>query len=275
MLQVCYGASERRVCRILESQRSTYRYRSVADEQALLRMRIRDLARARVSYGYRRLHVLLQREGWQVNHKRVYRLYRQEGLMMRPRRPKRHVSGCRRVEKVTAQRPNESWSMDFMSDELFDGRRIRLLTLVDNFTRESLAIEVAMSIGGQRVVEVLMRVAQERDLPGTIRVDNGPEFTSRILDQWAYLNGVELDFSRPGKPTDNAFIESFNGRFRQECLNENWFLSLEDAREKAESWREHYNRERPHGALGNLAPLEFAAAKMVAEPAKLTLQVVQ
>ena len=275
MLQVCYGASERRVCRILESQRSTYRYRSVADEQDLLRMRIRDLARARVRYGYRRLHVLLQREGWQVNHKRVYRLYRQEGLMMRPRRPKRHVSGCRRVEKVTAQRPNESWSMDFMSDELFDGRRIRLLTLVDNFTRESLAIEVAMSIGGQRVVEVLMRVAQERDLPGTIRVDNGPEFTSRILDQWAYLNGVELDFSRPGKPTDNAFIESFNGRFRQECLNENWFLSLEDAREKAESWREHYNRERPHGALGNLAPLEFAAAKMVAEPAKLTLQVVQ
>ena len=238
-------------------------------------MRIRDLARARVSYGYRWLHVLLQREGWQVNHKRVYRLYRQEGLMMRPRRPKRHVSGCRRVEKVTAQRPNESWSMDFMSDELFDGRRIRLLTLVDNFTRESLAIEVAMSIGGQRVVEVLMRVAQKRDLPGTIRVDNGPEFTSRILDQWAYLNGVELDFSRPGKPTDNAFIESFNGRFRQECLNENWFLSLEDAREKAESWREHYNRERPHGALGNLAPLEFAAAKMVAEPAKLTLQVVQ
>ena len=275
MLQVCYGASERRVCKVLKSQRSTYRYRSVADEQALLKMRIRDLARARVSYGYRRLHVLLQREGWQVNHKRVYRLYRQEGLLMRPRRPRRHVSACRRVEKVTAQRPNESWSMDFMSDELFDGRRIRLLTLVDNFTRESLAIEVAMSIGGHRVVEVLRRVAEERGLPGTIRVDNGPEFTSRILDQWAYLNGVELDFSRPGKPTDNAFIESFNGRFRQECLNENWFLSLEDAQEKIGNWRKHYNGDRPHGALGNLAPLEFAAAKMAAEPAKLTLQVVQ
>jgi len=144
VLQVCYGASERRICRVLESQRTTYRYRSVTDEQAFLKMRIRDLARARVSYGYRRLHVLLQREGWQVNHKRVYRLYRQEGLMMRPRR---HVSACRRVEKVTAQHPNESWSMDFMSDELFDGRRLRLLTLVDNFTRESLAIEVAMSIG--------------------------------------------------------------------------------------------------------------------------------
>ena len=238
-------------------------------------MRIRDLAQARVSYGYRRLHVLLQREGWQVNHKRVYRLYRLEGLMMRPRRPRRHVSGCRRVEKVTAQRLNESWSMDFMSDELFDGRRIRLLTLVDNYTRESLAIEVAMSIGGQRVMEVLRQVAEERGLPGTIRVDNGPEFTSRILDQWAYLNGVELDFIRPGKPTDNAFIEAFNGRFRQECLNENWFLSLEDAQEKIGTWRKHYNGDRPHGALGNLAPLEFAAAKMAAEPARLTLQVVQ
>ena len=274
-MQVCYGASERRVCQALQSPRSTYRYRSVADEQALLRMRIRDLARARVSYGYRRLHVLLQREGWQVNHKRVYRLYRQEGLLMRPRRPRRHVSACRRVEKATAQRPNETWSMDFMGDELFDGRRIRLLTLVDNFTRESLAIEVAMSIGGHRVVEVLRRVSEERGLPQTIRVDNGPEFTSRILDQWAYLNGVELDFSRRGKPTDNAFIESFNGRFRQECLNENWFLSLEDARDKTGIWRDHYNGDRPHGALGNLAPLEFAAAEKAGNPAKLTLQLVQ
>ncbi len=274
-MQVCYEASERRVCQVLQAQRSTYRYRSVSDEQALLRMRIRDLARARVSYGYRRLHVLLQREGWQVNHKRVYRLYKQEGLLMRPRRPRRHVSACRREEKATARRSNESWSMDFMSDELFDGRRIRLLTLVDNFTRESLAIEVAMSIGGHRLVEVLRRVSEERGLPRTIRVDNGPEFTSRILDQWAYLNGVELDFSRRGKPTDNAFIESFNGRFRQECLNENWFLSLQDAREKIGTWREHYNADRPHGALGNLAPLEFAAAEKAAEPAKLTLQLVQ
>jgi|GEM_PF-1786953 len=132
-----------------------------------------------------------------------------------------------------------------------------------------------MSIGGQRVMEVLRQVAEERGLPGTIRVDNGPEFTSRILDQWAYLNGVELDFSRPGKPTDNAFVESFNGRFRQECLNENWFLSLEDAREKIATWRTHYNGDRPHGALGNLAPLEFAAAGKAAKPAKLTLQLVQ
>ena len=260
VLQVCYSASERRVCRVLQCLRATYRYESVADEQAVLRMRIKDLARARVSYGYRRLHVLLRREGWKVNHKRVYRLYRQEGLMMRPRRPRRHVSACRRVERATAERPNESWSMDFMNDELYNRQRIRLLTLVDNFTRESLAIEVAERLGGHGVVEVLMRVADKRGLPEKIRLDNGPEFTSKQLDQWAYLNGVELDFSRPGKPTDNAFIESFNGRFRQECLNESWFLSLEDARDKVETWRQHYNRERPHGALGNLTPMEYALA---------------
>ena len=143
---------------------------------------------------------------------------------------------------------NQGWSMDFMSDELYDGRRIRLLTLVDNFTRESLAIEVSDHLGGHRVAEVLMRLGEERNLPRTIRVDNGPEFISKVLDQWAYLNGVALDFSRPGKPTDNAFIEAFNGRLRQECLNESWFLSLDDAREKVEVWRQEYNRQRPHGA---------------------------
>ncbi len=143
---------------------------------------------------------------------------------------------------------------------------------MDNFTRESLAIEVDERIGGQRVVEILMQVAEERGLPETIRVDNGPEFTSRRLDQWAYFNRVELDFIRPGKPTDNAMIESFNGRFRQECLNENWFLSLDDAKEKVEAWCQHYNIERSHGALGNMAPMEFAAEEVaIKEPAKLTL----
>ena len=257
-MQVCYGVSERRGCQVLQCHRSTHRYQSVADEQAALRIRLRDLARARVSYGYRRLHVLLQREGWQVNHKRVYRFYREEGLGMRPKKPRRHVSACRRIERLAVTEANEGWSMDFMSDELFDGRRIRLLTIVDNFTRESLAIEVAEHIGGQKVVDVLMWLGEERILPRVIRLDNGPEFISKSLDQWAYLNGVELDFSRPGKPTDNGLIEAFNGRLRQECLNENWFLSLDDAREKVESWRQEYNRERPHGALGNLAPLEYA-----------------
>jgi len=221
-------------------------------------MRLKELAAARVSYGYRRLYILLRREGWHVNHKRVYRLYREDGLLIRTKRPRRHVSCKKRIERTTATSPNESWSMDFMHDELFDGRRIRLLTIVDNFTRESIAIEVDSSIGGQKVVEALHRIAQERKLPKTISVDNGSEFTSKRLDQWAYLNSVQLDFSRPGKPTDNAFIESFNGRFRQECLNESWFLSLEDARDKVESWRMHYNTDRPHSSLNNLAPAEFA-----------------
>ncbi len=264
-LQVAYRVSERRACGVLALSRGSHRYRSVADEQAVLRMRLKDLAQARVSYGYRRLHVLLQREGWSVNHKRVYRLYCQESLMLRTKRPRRHVSCQRRLERPAATGVDESWSMDFMSDELFDGRRIRLLTIVDTFTRESLAITVAASIGGQDVVEVLHRLMLQHRLPRTIRVDHGPEFTSKRLDQWAYLNGVELDFSRPGKPTDNAFIESFNGRFRQECLNENWFLSLEDAEEKVQSWRTYYNGERPHSALGNLAPREFAALATIAD----------
>ena len=182
---------------------------------------------------------------------------------MRSKRHRRHVSSYRREELPTAQSANEIWSMDFMSDELFNGQRIRLLTLVDNFTRESLAIEVDRSIGGQRVVEVLMQRAKERSVPKTIKVDNGPEFTSKRLDQWAYFNGVELDFSRLGKPTDNAVIESFNGRFREECLNESWFLSLDDAREKIEQWRLYYNGQRPHSALGNLAPKQFAMAEVI------------
>jgi putative transposase len=165
------------------------------------------------------------------------------------------------MERIEATLPNEVWSMDFMSDELFNGRRMKLLTLVDNFTRESLAIELDTHLGGHRVVEVLMRISSERRLPKTIRVDNGPEFISKVLDQWAYLNGIALDFSRPGKPSDNAFIEAFNGRFRQECLNENWFLSLEDARDKVEMWRKEYNKHRPHGALGYLTPVEFAGAR--------------
>ena len=227
-------------------------------------MRIKEIAEARVSYGYRRIHVLLLREGWKVNHKRVYRLYKLEGLAMRKKKPRRrHVSGQNRSERSVATARNETWSMDFMSDELFNGNRIRLFTLVDNFTRESPAIEVARSIPARCVIEVLDRVVVNRGLPKTIRVDNGTEFTSKVLDQWAYSNGVKLDFSRPGKPTDNAFIESFNGRVRQECLNENWFLSLADARHKVESWRQEYNNERPHSALAQMAPAQFARIKQI------------
>lgn len=177
---------------------------------------------------------------------------------MRKKRHRRHVTESRRMERITATYPNQHWSIDFIHDELYNGQRIRLLTLVDNFTRESLAIEVDQHLGGQRVVDVLSRLSLERGLPQRIYLDNGPEFISKKLDQWAYLNKVELDFSRLGKPTDNALIEAFNGRLREECLNQSWFLSLEDARGKVATWRREYNYSRPHGALGNLAPLEFA-----------------
>ncbi len=260
-MMVCYGVSERRACRALGFSRSTQRYRSIADRREELRIRLRDLAAARPSYGYRRLWLLLRREGWTVNHKLVARLYREEGLALRKRKPKRRVSAARREGVPTPGETNESWSMDFMADALYSGRQIRVLTIVDNFSRESLAIRVGFSLKGDDVVEVLNGLLRERGRPRSIRVDNGTEFTSVVMDQWAYWNNVELDFTRPGKPTDNAFIESFNSRFRQECLNEHWFMSLVDAQEKAESWRQDYNANRPHSSLGNMTPEEFARSR--------------
>ena len=222
-------------------------------------MRMKEIAAARVRYGYYRIYILLRREGWMVNHKRVYRLYREEGLSMRVKRPRRHVSAAYREGRAQPGCANDSWSMDFVSDSLFDGRRLRALTVVDNFTRESLAIAVDQGIKGEQVVEVLDRIVAERGSPKAIRVDNGPEFVSKALDRWAYEHQVTLDFSRPGKPTDNAYVESFNGRLREECLNANWFLSLEDAQAKIEAWRRDYNESRPHTALGHVPPAEFAA----------------
>ncbi len=265
-LRVGYRVSERRACQVLRIPRSSQRYQSVRDERAELRIRLRDLARTRVRYGYRRLTVLLRREGWQVNHKLVYRLYVEEGLLVRRKNPKRRKSCAVRVERPTAQAANECWSMDFMSDQLFQGQRFRILTLVDNFSRESLALQTAQRFRGDDVVRALETITAARGLPKTIRVDNGPEFISKSLDWWAYFNGVQLDFSRPGKPTDNAFIESFNGKFRQECLNQHWFLSLADAQEMISSWRDDYNRHRPHSALGDRSPIEFANFSRGASP---------
>jgi len=269
VLKLAYKVSERRACSTLLFARSVVRYESRADPQTALRMRLRDLAMSRIGYGYRRLHILLGREGWEVNHKRVYRLYREEGLAMRKRPPRRRKACLRRELRPTAARKNECWSMDFMSDQLFDGRRIRILTLVDNHTRESLAIHVAQRIRGMEVAEVLERVSKEHGKPRTIQVDNGPEFISKDVDLWAYWNHVKLDFSRPGKPTDNAYIESFNARFRLECLNEHWFMSLEDAREKTEEWRRDYNQSRPHSSLGNVPPEEYATLNGDAEAGKI------
>jgi putative transposase len=257
---MAYRVSERRACRVLHQARATQRYESVKDDQAVLRGRIREIASVHVTWGYPRIWVKLRREGWRVNRKRVYRLYRQEGLCVGRHKPRRHRSAVTRPARTTAVRVNESWSMDFMADQLFDGRKFRLLTLVDDFSRESPVIELDQRLTGERVAAILDRVGRERGLPAKIRVDNGSEFTGRVLDRWAYVNGVRLDFSRRGKPTDNGLIEAFNGRLRAECLNENWFMSLDDAREKVEAWRRHYNEERPHSALGNLAPREFAAS---------------
>lgn len=235
---------------------STRYYRSRAKDETALRIRLRDLAQVRVRYGYRRLHILLQREGWKVNHKRIYRLYTQEGLSLRIKRKKKCVSAAR-TEVAQPTAPNEVWSMDFVADSLSNGQAIRALTIVDNYSRVSPAIEVDFSLTGKRVVEVLERVKGSYGRPKAIKCDNGPEFISRALDEWAYRKGVKLDFSRPGKPTDNAYIESFNGRFRQECLDQHWFGTIEEARSKVEEWRKEYNQSRPHSGLGNETPEAF------------------
>jgi putative transposase len=253
-----YRIGEKRACQVILICRSSYRYRSIRDEQVALRMRINEIARVRVRYGYKRIHVLLRREGWLINHKRVYRIYCEEGLNLRAKRPKRRVSAAHRVKRQSAAYVNEVWSMDFVADSLFNGRRFRALTVVDNFSRECLAIEAAQNIRGDDVVRIMKQIKAIRGVPRLIYVDNGSEFISKEMDKWAYENNVTLDFSRPGKPVDNAYIESFNGSFRDECLNINWFLSLEDAKEKIEAWRRDYNEWRPHSSLDNLTPKQYA-----------------
>jgi putative transposase len=264
--------SERRACRVLGFPRASHRYRSRADRREELRGRLRDLAGVRPSYGYRRLGLLLRREGWDTNHKLVFRLYREEGLGLRRRRPRRRVSAARRVKMAIPQQTNETWSMDFMSDQLYSGRWIRILTLIDDYSRECLALRVGVSLKGDDVAAALNELIRERGAPRSIRVDNGTEFTSVVMDQWAYWNGVTLDFSRRGKPQDNALVEAFQSRFRQECLNEHWFLSVADAQEKTEAWRNHYNTERPHSALGNLSPEDFVRAAAATATAALSKQ---
>ena len=256
-LRKAYQISERRACQVVAVNRSTVQYRSVKTDVPALRARINEIAATRVRYGYPRIHVLLRREGWVVNRKRVYRIYREEGLSMRLKTPRRRRAVVLR-DRVAANAVNQTWSMDFMADNLADGRKIRLLTIVDNFSRECLALEAGWGFKGTDVAEALSRIVAVRGAPRQIRCDNGPEFVSKALDQWAYWNKVELDFSRPGKPTDNAFIESFNGRVRQELLNASWFESLAAAREMTAAWRAEYNAHRPHRALGNLAPNEYA-----------------
>jgi putative transposase len=259
-LRAAFKISQRRACELLQVNRKTLNRKSVKTDVPALRARIKDIAATRVRYGYPRIHILLRREGWIVNRKRVYRIYREEGLSMRLKPPRRRKSAAVRSTRPIADVVNHTWSMDFMADNLADGRKIRLLTIVDNFSRECLALDVAAGFKGTDVAQALTRIVGERGKPRQIRCDNGPEFVSKALDQWAYWNKVELDFSRPGKPTDNAFIESFNGRVRQELLNASWFETLDQAREMTSAWRAEYNDHRPHRSLGNASPKAFARA---------------
>ncbi len=218
---------------------------------------MRELAGQRKRFGSPRLHIMLKREDLVINHKRTERIYREEGLALRRKRRRKSAAGLR-VIMPEAQRPNQRWSMDFVTDSIVTGRRFRALAIIDDFSRECPAIEVDTSLGGSRVVGVLERLAQTRGLPEVITTDNGPEFAGKILDEWAYRRGVQLNFIRPGKPIENAYVESFNGRFRDECLNTNWFMNLKHARDIIEDWRRDYNEVRPHSSLNDMTPKEYA-----------------
>lgn len=245
---------------MLELARSNYYYTSQKEDESALRMRLSELATVRVRFGYRRLHVMLKREGWRVNHKKVYRIYTEEGLTVRTKKRKKIASRARNPLRRAA-RTNEQWSMDFVHDRFEDGKALRMLAVVDNFNRECLLLKAARSMSGESVAACLERVAGRRGYPQSIRVDNGSEFYSKAMDRWAYLRGVHLAFIRPGKPTENAYIESFNSRLRDECLNMHLFFGVEDAQSKLDAWRDDYNHVRPHGSLGNRTPIEVRNAQ--------------
>jgi putative transposase len=261
-LRTQHGLSQRRACRLLQFARSTARYQSRRLEPAELCHRLRALAVARPRFGYRRLGILLQREFGVLNHKRVYRLYCAEGLTVRQRQRKR-VTRSSQPHLPIPTRAGQHWAMDFTHDTLASGRSFRTLNLIDRFTRECLAIEVDTSLPAGRVVRVLNRVIGVAGTPESIRIDNGPEFAGQVLGAWAAQHQVTLDFTTPGKPTENGHIESFNGKFRDECLSRHWFISLSDACAIIEEWRIDYNTVRPHSALENLTPAAFAQQQAV------------
>ncbi|MFC3128099.1 IS3 family transposase [Coralloluteibacterium stylophorae] len=254
-----YRVGVRRACALVQQSRAGWYYRPKEKDDAPLLRRIEEIAATRVRY---RLLADLRAAasgGLAGQPQRVYRLYRQAGLNLRRKRPRRRKAATHRLERIVLTAPDQYWSMDFVADAPFDGGRFRALTVIDNFTKESLAIEANGQINGADVVEVMERLKCQRGVPKRIQTDNGSEFISLALDRWAYENHVTLDYSRPGMPTDNPFIESFNGSFRDECLNTHWFLSIEDARQKIDSWRQDYNHFRTHSSLGDLTPNEFAS----------------
>lgn len=252
-----FGLSISRVCQLINISRSSYRYISKKPDESLIIGRLTELAREKRRYGCRRLHELLRREGLVINHKKTERLYRKAGLSLRIKKRKK-LSGALRLSLPVPSKSNQIWAMDFVSDSFGNGRRFRCLNIIDLYTRECLKIVVDTSINGVRVTQTLDILREFHGLPETIVTDNGSEFNSKAMSIWCQANHVNIAFIRPGKPMENGFIESFNGKFRDECLSEQWFLSLKDAREKIEAWREEYNLRRPHSSLGMRTPKEFS-----------------
>lgn len=224
-----YDISLRRACQLVQVSRSTPCYQRRKDPRAKLRQRMRELANIRVRWGYRRLHVLLRREGWQLGRSQCYRIYDEEQLQLRSKLPKKRKMTVQRRQRMLPSQAGQAWSMDFVADEFSNGGKFRILTVVDVFTREALAVHAVHRLKGEHVVEVLNRLVRHQGAPKAILVDNGSEFTGRLMDMWVYHHGVRLDFSRPGKPTDNSFVKTFNRSLRDECLNVNWFACLTEA----------------------------------------------
>lgn len=256
-----YGISRRRGCGLMSLRRSSLYYEPVLPNDGALREAITDLAKKKRRWGVPRIVYRLRRDGWTDNHKRIERVYQEEGLQVRRRKGRKAHAGEREpLEKPTG--PNQLWAMDFVSDALANKRKIKMLTIIDCYNRECVRIEVDTSINGTRVARVMEELRDQRGLPQKIVTDNGPEFAGKVLDAWAYARDVKLHFIQPGKPSQNGYIESFNGKLRDECLNEHWFMSLDDARNLIEEWRNEYNHERPHSALGGLSPVAFMTAEL-------------
>lgn len=252
-----FGLSLRRACRIIGLSRTSYRYSpKEKPDEPVIRARLKELAQKRKRFGCPRLHVMLRRAGFKINHKRTERIYKEEGLSLRVKRRKK-MAATLRAEVPRPEHPNHIWSMDFMKDALSDGRKLKVLPIVDEYTKKCFRIEVDTSITGARVVRTLNEITPVEGLPEIIIIDNGPEFIGRALDEWAYRRGVKLFFITPGKPVENMYMESFNGRLRDECLNLHYFTSIDHAKRVVEEWRVDYNTERPHSSLDDLTPEEF------------------
>ncbi|MBE5075130.1 IS3 family transposase [Erythrobacteraceae bacterium E2-1 Yellow Sea] len=267
-LQACHGMSERRACRVIDADRKSVRYCSKRDDDAELREKLRELANQRRRFGYRRLHILLRREGIMINRKKTQRIYKEEGLAVRRRRSRRRAVGTRAPAPVLAL-PNQRWSLDFVHDQMASGRRFRVLNVVDDVTRECLAAVPDTSISGQRVVRELTELIERRGKPGMIVSDNGTELTSNAVLAWCGEIGVEWHYIAPGRPMQNGYVESFNGRMRDELLNETLFMSMAHARVEIATWVDDYNRERPHSSLDYETPAAFAAKLDKQWPASL------